>query len=79
MQDCIQQRIMNFDFSVVANEAQFAEFIQEKTYAGSCCADHFGQSFLTDIWTDGRWTVAFLAEFREQKKHTRKSLLTRIK
>lgn len=31
MQDCIQQRIMDLDFSVVADEAQFAEFVQKLT------------------------------------------------
>jgi hypothetical protein len=40
MQDHVQQGIMNFQFSVVFDEAQFAEFVHEKAHPRSGRADH---------------------------------------
>src|ERR1700677_4534920 len=69
---------MDFYFSVVADEAQFAEFVHEKTDAGSGGADHLCQCLLTDTRID--WLrAAFLSEMREQKEKSREPLLARIK
>lgn len=38
----IQQRVMDFDLTIVTDKSEFAEFIHEETHAGSCRADHFG-------------------------------------
>ena len=67
---------MDFYFSIVADEPQFAEFVHEETDAGSGGADHFRQCLLADTWID--WLrAAFLSEMRQQKE--RESLLARIK
>src|ERR1700738_1956333 len=73
-----QKRIVDFNFSVVADQSQFAEFVHEVTDAGSGGADHLRQSFLADTWID-RPRAAFLSEMREQKEKARQSLLARIK
>src|ERR1019366_3988790 len=68
---------MDFNFSVVADEPQFAEFVHEKTDAGAGGADHLCQCLLADTWID--WLrAAFLAEMREQKEKARESPLARI-
>src|SRR5664279_3210205 len=69
---------MDFYFSVIADESQFAEFVHEKADAGSGGSDHFCQCFLTDIHQN-RLRAAFLSEMREQKEKARESLLARIK
>src|SRR5450432_1892468 len=78
MQNGAQKRIVDFNFSVVADESQFAELVHEVTDAGSGGADHLSQSFLADTWID-RPRAAFLSEMREQKQEARESLLARIK
>ena len=67
VQNSIQKRIMDFYFSVVADEPEFAEFVHEKTDAGSGGADHLCQCLLADTWID-RLRAAFLSEMREQKE-----------
>jgi hypothetical protein len=67
VQDRIQQRTVDFNFSVVADEAKLAEFVHEEADAGSGRADHFGQGFLADIGNDGLRTP-LLAEIRQQKQ-----------
>jgi hypothetical protein len=68
---------MNLDLSVVADEAELAEFVHEMADTGSGGADHLRQCFLTDVATD--WLRdTFLAEISEQQKLVRKSPLARI-
>lgn len=69
---------MDFDFSVVADEAELPEFVHEKAYPRACGADHFSQRLLTDIRTDRR-RIAFLAEIRQQEKKSGEALFARIK
>jgi hypothetical protein len=58
---------MDFYFSVVADEPQFAKFVHEETDAGSGGAYHFCQCLLADTWID--WLrAAFLSEMRKQKE-----------
>jgi len=42
VQHRIQQRIVHFDVTVVADEAELAELVHEEAHAGSRGADHFG-------------------------------------
>src|SRR5216684_4139265 len=64
VQNHVQQGIMDFQFSVVFDEAQFAEFVHEKAYARSSRAD--------------RLRPAFLAEICKQKEETSEALFARI-
>src|SRR5258708_39408529 len=63
VQDGVEQRTVNLDFSVVVDESLFPEFVHEKAYAVSGRADHFRQGFLTEGHWDRR-RAAFLAEMR---------------
>src|ERR1700731_2844779 len=59
---------MNFDFSVVFDEAQFAKFVHEKAHARSGRADHLRQCPLAKRPGDRLWR-AFLAEIcKEEEK-----------
>src|SRR5665647_3988518 len=78
VQDSVQQRTIDLDFSVVIDQAQFSKFIHEKADAGSGRADHLRQGALADIRLD-RLRTALLAEVRQQKQKTRQTLFTRIK
>ena len=66
VQNHVQQGIMHFQFSVVFDEAQFAELVHEKAYAWGR-ADHLRQRFLTELSHDRLWP-AFLAEICKQKE-----------
>jgi hypothetical protein len=61
---------MNLYFSIAGDEAQFTEFVHEKTHSGTGRANHFRQYFLTDIYTD---RVSFLSKICEQEKKARQS------
>ena len=67
VQNHVQQGIMDFQFSVVFDKSQFAEFVHEKAHARSRRADHLRQGFLTKISHD-RLRPAFLAEIRKKKE-----------
>ena len=54
---------MNLDLSVVADEAELAEFVHEMADTGSGDADHLRQYFLTDWLRD-----TFLAENQRAAK-----------
>jgi hypothetical protein len=77
LQDRVQQRTVNLYSAVVADEAQFSEFVHEGTDAGSRRADHLRQRPLIETCVDGL-RAALLAEIGEQQKQTRKSLLAGI-
>jgi hypothetical protein len=74
MQYGVQQRIVNFYLSIVANESQLAEFVHEEAHPGSGRSNHLCQCFLTDIQQNGL-RCAFFSEMREQKKKARETLL----
>jgi hypothetical protein len=61
VQNHVQQGIMDFQFSVVFDKAQFAEFVHEKAHPRSGRADHLRQRFLTEVSHD-RLRPAFFAE-----------------
>src|SRR6266849_6841544 len=76
-QDHVQQGIMDLNFSVVSDKAQFAEFVHEKAHARSGRANHLRQRFLTERSHD-RLRPAFLAEIRKEKEKPGEALLARI-
>src|ERR1700745_3393873 len=67
VQNHVQQGIMDFQFSVVFDETQFAEFVHEKAHPRSGRADHLRQRFLTELSHDRLWP-SFLAEICKQKE-----------
>ena len=69
---------MNFNFSVVANQAQLSKFVHEKTYARSRRADHLRQRFLIDTRVNRRG-VSLFSEIRKQYEESRETFLTGIK
>ncbi len=58
---------MDFQFSIVLDKTQFAEFVHEKTHARLGRADHLRQGFLTDLSHD-RLRPAFRAEVCKEKE-----------
>jgi len=68
---------MNFYGAVVANEAQFPEFVHELTHSRACCADHLRQRFLAEF-SHNRLRLAFFAETCEEKEKSGEPLLARI-
>src|ERR1700756_1102442 len=77
VQDCVQERIMDLDRSVVGDEAELAELVHEKTDTRACRADHFRQFFLGDVRRDGLWGP-FLSKFCEEKEKAREPFLAGI-
>src|SRR3954465_10049794 len=68
---------MDFNFSVVADQAQFSKFVHEKTHARSSRADHLSQSFLIDIRVN-RPGVNFFSKIAQQEEAPRETFLTGI-
>src|ERR1700737_3723677 len=77
MQNRAQQRSVDLDMPVVADEAQFAKLVHEMADSGSSGADHLPQRFLTDVGIYLR-RAAFLSEMGEQQEQPRKPPLARI-
>src|ERR1700730_1802957 len=78
VQNHVQQGIMDFQFSVVFDKTQFAEFVHEKAHARSSRANHLRQGFLTERAND-RLRLPFLAEICKQKEKSSEALFARIK
>jgi hypothetical protein len=74
VQDDAQQGSVNGKVSIIVDEAQSPKFIQEKTDAGSCRANHVGERFLIDI-RQYRPRLTFPAEIREKQKQAREPFL----
>src|ERR1700757_5454299 len=64
-QNGVQERAMDLDFSIVADEPKPAEFIHEEANPRSGRADHFSKRFLTDLDANGL-RAGFLAEICQQ-------------
>src|ERR1700722_17889829 len=47
-QDCVQQRTMNFNFSIVTDEAPVTKFVHKEAHPRPGRTDHFRQCFLTE-------------------------------
>src|SRR6266581_1585137 len=69
---------MDFQFSVVFDIAQFAEFVHEEAHARSGRADHLRERFLTEL-SDGRLRLAVFTEICKKKQKTGEALFARIK
>jgi hypothetical protein len=68
---------MHLDAAVVFDEAQFPEFVHEKTHPRPGRADHFRKRLLADLQFN-RLRLPFLAEIRQQKERPRQALLAGI-
>ena len=67
MQHGVQQRIVNVNLAVVADEPQFSKLVHEMTDARAGCPDHLCQGFLTDFNID--WLrISFLAEMGKKQQ-----------
>src|ERR1700737_1157945 len=77
MQNRAQQRIVDLDMPVVADEAQFAKLVHEMAGSGSSGADHLLERFLADVRIY-RLRGSFHSEIREQQQHAPKPPLARI-
>ena len=64
---------MDLQVAVVVDETQLPEYIHEDIHAPARRADDFGQRFLAARYGD-RLRPTVLAEIRQQKKRSRKSL-----
>src|SRR6266536_1887954 len=77
VQNDIQQRAVDLQSAIVIDEAQFTEFIHERTHPRSRRADHFRERLLADLCND--WLrFALLAEVRQEKKSPRQALFARV-
>jgi hypothetical protein len=77
VQNHVRQGIMDFQFSIVFDKTQFAEFVHEKAHAWSRRANHLRQGFLTKISHD-RLRPAFLAEICKEKEQPGEAFFARI-
>jgi hypothetical protein len=53
MQDDVEKRAVDVQFTVVLNKAESPELIQKETQARTRRPDHFGERFLTNLRDDG--------------------------
>jgi hypothetical protein len=77
VQDHVQQRVTDFQFSVVFDIAQFAKFAHEKAHARSGRANHLREGFLTKLPND-RLNRGSFAEIRQKQRGPRQPFLARI-
>ena len=64
---------MDFNFPIIIDVAQFAEFVHELTDAGPGRTNHLREKFLTKLSDDRLWRV-FLPEVRKKKKNASEAL-----
>ena len=68
---------MDFNCSVVADQAQLSKLVHEKTNARSRRADHISQRFLIDTRVNRRGVTLF-SKIREQQEEPRETFLAGI-
>src|SRR4030081_1675627 len=73
----IQKGTVDLQPTVVVDETQLPEAVQEEIHSGAGGADHLCQSRLTDLGNDSLW-LSLLAEVSQQEKDPRSSLFARI-
>ena len=78
VQDQVQERAVDFQTSVVFDEAELAEFVHEKAHPRSGSADHRGQAFLADLG-NYRLRFPFLPEVGQQQKKARQAFSLELK
>src|SRR4029077_623989 len=77
VEDNAEKGVIDVDFAVVFDEAQFAEFAHEKIDPRPRCANHLCQRLLRYLDLH-RWRLALLAIAREQQQGARDALLTGV-
>src|SRR5450432_3626520 len=77
IQDRVQERAVNLDFSVVGNKAKLSTLVHEKADAGAGCPDHLREGLLADLCRD-RLRGAVLSEICQKQKKAGEPLLARI-
>ena len=78
MKDDGKQRLVDFDFPVVLDEAYFPELVHEQIRPRARGTDHLRQHLLRYL-LNYPLRLIFLAVASEQQKRTRQSLLRRVK
>src|SRR5450631_2847572 len=76
-QNYIEQRFMNPNAAVVFNKAELAKSIHEEADARTGSADHFCQSFLSDL-RNQRFRFPRLAKLGQQQENPRQTLLAGV-
>src|ERR1043166_1778372 len=74
MQHHVQQGIVDFQASVIFDEAELAKLVHEHAYAGPRGSDHLGKRLLAYL-PDDRLRLTLLTEVRHQEEHPRQTLL----
>ena len=74
VQDHVQQRVTDFQFSIVFNIAQLAKLVHEKAHARSGRANHLREGLLAKL-PDDRLSRGFFAEIRQKQKGPRQPFL----
>src|SRR5207248_2789457 len=73
----VEQGAVYFEVAVVADEAQFAEFVHEVADPRPRSSDDSGERLLADCPDDGLRS-AFLPEIRQQQQHSRQPFFTGV-
>ena len=66
--DDIQKRCMNLQFTIVLDQAELPELVHERVDPRTGRADSRRQRFLTDLWDD-RFELPFLPEIGEEQEY----------
>src|SRR5437660_937281 len=77
VQNDIQQRAVNFQLAVVADESLSPKLLHRGADFGASLANQLGQSLLTHFGNH-RLGLAFLAEIGKQEKDPREPFLARV-
>ena len=77
MQNHVEQRAVYLQTAVVFNKAQFSEPVHEEANPRTRGANHFGQSFLTDLGDNGIGN-RLLAEMCQQQQNPSESFFTGV-
>jgi len=67
MKDEVQQRLMNLNMAVIADEPQLPEAVHEKADARTDGSYHLSQGLLADLSED-RFRLALIAIIRQQQQ-----------
>ena len=78
MEDDVQQRTMNAQFTVVLDETKFAEPIHEEAHTGAGCTDHLSQCLLGYL-RDHHFRLALLAKACEKQEGAGQALFAGVK
>src|SRR5471032_2567535 len=74
VKDQIQQGFVDFNVTVVLDEAQFTKFVHEETDARPRGSNHLGKRLLTDFGKN-RFQRSFAAVVRQEQEQSRQTPL----